>query len=93
MDRPVRHRLPRPTRLLALVVTLLVGCGVVLAAGTAAASGEDDTTLTAADRGDGIGAGRGADGGTTPGQGRRRDAGRGGDPAIATAGTPRRQQP
>ena len=62
MDRPVRHRLPRPTRLLALVVTLLVGCGVVLAAGTAAASGEDETTLAAAGRADGSGAGRGGNG-------------------------------
>ena len=61
MDRPVRHRLPRPTRLLALVVTLLVGCGVVLVAGTAAASGEDETTLAAADRVDGSGDGRGGD--------------------------------
>ncbi|HEX4358685.1 MAG TPA: DUF1996 domain-containing protein [Pseudonocardia sp.] len=62
MDRPVRHRLPRPNRLLALVVTLLVGCGVVLAAGTAAASGEDETALAAADRTDGSGDGRGGDG-------------------------------
>jgi len=98
MDRPVRHRLPRPTRLLALVVTLLVGCGVVLAAGTAAASGEDDTTLTAADRGDGTGAGRGGDGrdnargksdGRDAGQGDGRDAGRGGDPRDRNGRDPR----
>jgi len=49
--------------MIALVVTLLVGSGVVLAAGTAAASGEDDkTTLAATDRADGNGDGRAGDG-------------------------------
>jgi len=50
--------------MIALVVTLLVGSGVVLAAGTAAASGEDDKTTTsaAADRADGNGDGRAGDG-------------------------------
>jgi hypothetical protein len=73
MDRPRRHRLPRPTRLLALVVTLLVGCGVVLAAGTAAASGEDETTLAAADRADGSGDGRGGADARGKGDGRGDD--------------------
>jgi len=70
MVRPVRHRLPRPARLITLVVTLLVGCGVVLAAGTAAADSSDDASLAAADarngdarNGDaGNGDGRGRDG-------------------------------
>jgi hypothetical protein len=36
--------------MLALVVTLLVGCGIVVAAGTAAAAGDGRTDLAAADR-------------------------------------------
>jgi len=50
MVRPVRHRLPRPARMITLVVTLLVGCGVVLAAGTAAASKPATTTAVTAAR-------------------------------------------
>ena len=37
--------------MITLVVTLLVGCGVVLAAGTAAADGSDDAALAAAEAG------------------------------------------
>jgi hypothetical protein len=83
MVRSGRHRLPRPARLIALVVTLLVGAGIVLVTGTATATAANnsDRTALAADRGgdragnrdnDRAGRDRGDDGGSD----RRRDGDR-----------------
>jgi Domain of unknown function (DUF1996) len=63
--------------MLALVVTLLVGSGIVLAAGSAAAAGEGRTDLTAADQANGDDRdGNGNGNGNGDGDGRN---GRGGD--------------
>ncbi|WP_064745367.1 DUF1996 domain-containing protein [Pseudonocardia acaciae] len=51
MAPPGRHRLPRPTRLLALIVVALVGAGLVLTTGSALAHDSDGKSSSKADRG------------------------------------------
>lgn len=51
MARPGRHRLPRPTRLLVLIVVSLVGVGLVLGTGSALAHDRSDRSSSKADRG------------------------------------------
>lgn len=51
MARPGRHRLPRPTRLLVLIIVSLVGVGLVLGTGSALARDRDNGSSSKADRG------------------------------------------
>jgi hypothetical protein len=50
MAKSGRHRIPRPTKLLVLIVTMLVGVGILVATGSASADSEEGQSQLAADR-------------------------------------------